>query len=171
MKPRDIVILLKKMTTKGRNLSCRGLAESLGISASSVSESLERCRKAQLLDRNKKKINALSLLEFLSHGIMYVFPVEFGRVIRGIPTYTSASPIKEKITSNGEMYVWKYAKGTARGQQIEPLYTSVPNAVQNDEELYQLLVIVDTLRVGRAREKEIAIEELTKRMICYAENQ
>jgi hypothetical protein len=47
----------------------------------------------------------------------------------------------------------------------------VPEAAMRDEELYQLLVIVDALRMGRAREKSIAIEELTKRMNCYAENQ
>lgn len=170
MKPQDILILLKKTTSKGHNLSCRKLAESLGMSASSVSESLERCRKAQLLDRNKKRVNALALLEFLCHGVMYVFPVELGRVIRGVPTYISASPMKEQITDNGECYVWRYARGTGRGHQIEPLYASVPEAVQDDEELYQLLVIVDALRMGRAREKKIAVEELTKRIHQYAEN-
>ena len=170
MKSYDIIILLKKTTPKGQNLSCRGLAESLGISVSSVSEGLERCKKAQLLDRNKKRVNALALLEFLSHGIMYVFPVETGRMIRGIPTYISAAPMSDRITNNGETFVWKYAKGTVRGQQIEPLYASVPEAVQKDDDLYQLLAIVDTFRVGSAREREIAVEELTKRIMCYAEN-
>ena len=61
--------------------------------------------------------------------------------------------------------------GTARGQQITPLYLSVPNAVLKDDELYQLLVIVDTLRVGGARERAIALQELTKRIDRYANNQ
>ena len=171
MKPQDIVILLKKLTFEGKNLSCRGLATSLGISASSVSESLERCKKAQLVDRHKKKVNVLALQEFLVHGIAYVFPVEAGRVGRGVPTHVSASPIQEHIASNAESFVWHYAKGTARGQQIEPLYPTVPEAALRDEELYQLLVIVDALRMGRVREKEIAIDELTKRINGYAENQ
>ena len=38
MKEQDLVILLKKLTSKGRNLSLRKLAEELGMSASSVSE-------------------------------------------------------------------------------------------------------------------------------------
>ena len=171
MKPQDIVILLKKLTTSGKNLSCRGLAESLGISASSVSESLERCKKAQLVDRHKKSVNALALREFLIHGIAYVFPVEAGRVGRGMPTYASASPIQENLANSTESFVWHYAKGTVRGQQIDPLYPTVPEAALRDEELYHLLVIVDTLRMGRAREKEIAIEELTKRINRYVENQ
>ena len=45
------------------------------------------------------------------------------------------------------------------------------SVAQNDSDLYELLVIVDTLRLGRAREKEIAANELAKRLSSYAENQ
>jgi DNA-binding Lrp family transcriptional regulator len=171
MKPQDIVILLKKLTSSGKSLSCRGLADSLGMSASNVSEGLERCKKAQLIDRHKKKVNVLALQEFLIHGIAYVFPVETGRVSRGLPTYVSASPIQEALSNGTQSYVWHYVKGTARGQQIEPLYPTVPEAVLRDEELYQLLVIVDALRMGGARVKQVAVDELTKRLDRYAENQ
>lgn len=171
MKPQDIIILLKKLTSSGRSLSCRGLADSLGMSASNVSEGLERCKKAQLIDRHKKKVNVLALQEFLIHGIAYVFPVETGRVSRGLPTYVSASPIQEALSNGTQSYVWHYVKGTARGQQIEPLYPTVPEAVLRDEELYQLLVIVDALRMGGARVKQVAVDELTKRLDRYAENQ
>ena len=171
MKEQDILVLLKKITSNGRALSVRKLAEELGMSASSVSESLERCRKAQLVDPNKKRVNTLALQEFMIHGLAYVFPAEPGRIGRGIPTYVSASPLKEQLAANADAYVWHDVRGTARGQQIEPLYPSVPQAVQRDEELYELLVIVDALRMGRAREKEIAINELNKRFERYAENQ
>jgi DNA-binding Lrp family transcriptional regulator len=171
MKEQDLVILLKKLTTKGSNLSIRKLAEELGMSASSVSESLERSKQAQLVDRNKKRVNVLALQEFLIHGVAYVFPAQAGRIGRGVPTYVSASPLKEQLAANVDTYVWHHVRGTARGQQIEPLYPSVPEAVLRDEELYQWLVIVDALRMGRAREKEIAINELNKRFERYAENQ
>lgn len=170
MKPQDILILLKKITSSGQILSYHGLAESLGLSVSTVSESLERCKKAKLVDRDKKRVNVLALQEFLIHGIAYVFPVEAGRVGRGIPTNSSASPIKENITGSSEIYVWHYVKGTSRGQQIEPIYPTVPEAALRDDELYQLLVIVDALRIGHSREKSVAIEELTKRLNRYAEN-
>ena len=80
MKPQDIVVLLKKLTPQGKALSANGLAVSLGMSASTVSECLERCKKAQLVDRNKKRVNTLALQEFLVHGIQYVFPAEAGRI-------------------------------------------------------------------------------------------
>ena len=111
MKSQDIVVLLKKITISGQILSCRKLAESLGMSASSVSESLERCKNAQLLDRNKKRVNTMALQEFLIHGLQYVFPAVTGRVVRGVPAYVSASPLKEKIANNSESYVWHYSKG------------------------------------------------------------
>lgn len=171
MKEQDLVILLKKLTSKGRCLSVRKLSEELGMSASSVSESLERSKQAQLVDRNKKRVNILALQEFLIHGVAYVFPAQAGRISRGMPTYVSASPLKGQIAANADTYVWHYMRGTARGQQIKPLYPSVPEAVQRDEELYELLVIVDALRMGRAREKEIATNELNKRFERYAEIQ
>ena len=110
MKSQDVLILLKKLTFNGKNLSCRGLAESLGMSASSVSDSLKRCQKAQLVDRHKKRVNAMAFQEFLIHGISYVFPAEAGRVGRGVPTYVSASPFLDKIAGNTDCFVWHYVK-------------------------------------------------------------
>ena len=171
MKPLDIVVLLKKITSQGVSMTGRGLAESLGVSASSVSESLNRCKKAQLLDQKKQRVNTLALQEFLIHGVSYVFPAEVGRVVRGIPTYVSAAPFKELLSNDGHAYVWHYSRGTSKGQQIPALCPCVPEAVQRDSELCELLVIVDVLRMGRVREKEIAVQELSKRFAQYAENQ
>ena len=60
--------------------------------------------------------------------------------------------------------VWPAADGDVRGQAIEPLYASAPNAARKDSELYQMLALVDALRVGRARERNMAAEELSKRL-------
>lgn len=171
MKEQDIFILLKKLTSRGQSLSVRKLAKELSMSASSVSESLERCRRAQLVDKSKKRVNTLAFQEFMEHGLAYVFPAEPGRIIRGIPTYVSASPMKEQISNTADQFVWRYVKGNARGQQINPLYPSAPEAALLDAELYQLLVIADTLRMGRVREKEIAVAELNKYIQRYVENQ
>ncbi|MDR2906482.1 MAG: hypothetical protein LBU91_00630, partial [Bacteroidales bacterium] len=70
--------------------------------------------------------------------------------------------IKEHITQNDDVFVWSYSYGTNRGLAIEPLYKTVPKIVATDPELYNLLVIVDTLRMGRTREVKIAISELDK---------
>ena len=145
----------------------KDIASSLKISASEVSEALERCRIAKLVDRNKQKVNIMALEEFLIYGLKYVFPVQPDSVVRGVSTAFSASPIKEEISQGKEKYVWPYNKGTERGQGIEPLYKSVPEIVNSDTELYELLVIVDTLRIGKIREIEIATAELKKRFQEY----
>lgn len=167
MRPQDIVILLKKTTNSGKNMLNKELAKSLKISASEVSDALERCRLAKLISQDKKKVNILALEEFIIHGIKYVYPIQPGNIVRGIATAFSAEPIKSLINLGNEKYVWPYKKGTERGQFIEPLYKSIPEIVNNDNKLYELLVIIDTIRIGRVRETEIAISELKKHFQEY----
>ena len=164
MRPQDIVVLLKiiSMTDdKWRNMD---IANAVGISPSEVSEALNRCKIAKLIDSKKRKVNINSFTEFLIYGLKYVFPTEPGAIVKGIPTAHSASPIKEHISYGSDVYVWANAKGTHRGQAIEPLYKTLPQIVQEDKLFYELLVIVDTIRVGRVREIQIAIDELNKRL-------
>ena len=164
MRPQDVVILLKKLTTSGKNMLSKQLSESLHISPSEISESLERSRIANLVDASKKHVNILALQEFLIHGIKYVFPAIPSGIVRGKATAISAPPVNQLINSSQDVYVWQCANGDRRGQSIVPLYSTVPDAVENDAELYELLALVDVLRVGRVREREIAQRELIKRM-------
>ena len=73
--------------------------------------------------------------------------------------------IQSTIIQSTENYVWPSAKGTMKGQSIIPLYPSVVEAVQKDYKLYELLALIDALRVGKAREREIAISELKERIL------
>jgi DNA-binding transcriptional MocR family regulator len=161
MSPHDIVILLKIVAYGKQVWFQKPLADDLGISQSEVSKSINRSKYAGLLDPKGKIVMKLALMEFLQFGIRYVFPQKPGPVVRGIPTSHSASPLKEQIRSN-EDFVWPYGKGTVRGHSIVPLYSSVPAAALKDEKLYQLLSLVDALRVGRVRERELAVIELKK---------
>jgi predicted transcriptional regulator len=164
MRPHDIVVLLKIAAKGKQNWFMKDLSYELNISASEISESLNRSKFAGLIAPNKKNIMRLALMDFLEYGIKYVYPQRPGAIVRGIPTAHSAPPLNNIIKSE-EHYVWPYAKGETRGQAIEPLYTSVVEAVQIDKRLHELLALVDALRVGRAREKEIAIHELKIRIL------
>jgi hypothetical protein len=164
MKPQDIVVLLKIVALNNDNWQQKPLAESLGMSQSEVSQSVARSQYAGLLFGNGKQVMKSALLEFLEHGLTYIFPQKPGPLVRGIVTAHSAPPLAQQIDST-ESYVWPYAKGNERGQAIVPLYTSVPEAALKDEQLYQLLALSDALRVGRAREKKMAIEELKNRLL------
>ena len=163
LKPQDVLVLLKIVSIDDTKWNQKPLAEALGLSQSEVSESVARSKFAGLLDPKGKTVMKLALMELLQYGLRYVFPQNPGPIVRGIPTAHSASPLKEQIQSE-EDYVWPYGKGKVRGQSIIPLYSSVPEAALKDVKLYELLALVDALRVGRAREKEIAISELKLRL-------
>lgn len=164
MRPQDIVVLLKIIALDGREWRNIDIANAILLSPSEVSEALNRCKIAGLIDSKKRKVNINSFSEFLIYGLKYVFPTEPGAIVKGIPTAHSAYPINEHISSDKDVYVWPYAKGNYRGQAIEPLYKTLPQAVQEDALFYELLTIADTIRVGRVREINIAIDELHKRL-------
>jgi len=164
MRPQDIVVLLKIISLRDNMWRNIDIANAIGISPSEVSEALNRCKIARLIDSKKRKVNINSFTEFLVYGLKYVFPTEPGAIVKGIPTAHSASPIKEQISSDTDVYVWANAKGSHRGQAIEPLYKTIPQIVPEDKLFYELLTIVDTIRVGRVREIQIAIDELKKRL-------
>ena len=164
IRPHDIVILLKIAAKGKQSWLMKDLAYELGISASEISESINRSVIAGLMTPNKKRLMNLALLDFLEHGLRYVYPQRPGALVRGMPTAHSAPPLSEIIVSN-EPYIWPYAEGKVRGQSIEPLHPKVPEACLKDPDFYQLMALCDCLRVGKAREKNIAINELKKR-IC-----
>jgi hypothetical protein len=60
--------------------------------------------------------------------------------------------------------VWPYAKGSVRGISFLPLHRSVPEAAMKDPKLYEMLALLDAIRDGRAREREIAVRELSTRI-------
>lgn len=168
LKPQDIVVLLKIVALANQQWKQLDLATSLFISTFEISNALQRCAIAQLIDQSKKSVYRKSLLEFLVHGLKYVYPVRPGGIVKGIATAHSAPPLSQLISSEKESYVWPDADGNFSGQAIEALYPGVPKASKQDQRLYELLALVDAIRVGKAREQNLAVDELQKR-IGYGE--
>ncbi len=163
MRSQDIVVLIKIAALGEVEWYAKDLAFTLEISQSEVSESLNRSQIAGLLSLDKKKLMKANLLDFLEYGLLYVYPAEPGAIQRGMPTAHSAPPLNKYISAE-ESYVWPWAEGEARGQAIEPLHPGVPVACTKDQVLYELLTLVDAIRLGRVREKQQAINELHKRI-------
>lgn len=161
LKPQDIVVLLKIIAANDEHLKQIPLAASLGLSQSEISQSIARSMFAGLLMNQGKKVIKSALLEFIQFGIAFAFPEKPGAIVRGIATAHSAAPLAEQIESN-EHFVWPHAQGNLRGQAITPLYKSAPEAALRDPKLYELLALTDAIRVGKAREKALAISELKK---------
>jgi len=167
IKSQDIVILLKIIASvrKREEWNTVTLSRALYISQSEISESLSRSGYVGFFEKNTRLVFKNALMEFLVYGVKYAFPVRPGHLTRGILTAHSAPPLANMILSGGDVYVWPYAFGSARGQAIEPLYHTVPRAVSEDKRLYEMLALVDAIRVGKVREKDIAKKELEKRIM------
>ena len=166
MRPHDIVILLKIASKGDQNWFMKDLANELKISASEVSESINRSVIADLIAKDKKTLNKYALLDFLESGLRYVYPQQPGAMVRGIGTAHSAPPLNKEIISD-DQFVWPYAKGNIRGQAVEPLHPKIPEACLVDSKFYELMALTDAIRVGKVREKRKAIE-LIKEKIANA---
>jgi len=180
LKPQDIVILLKILSTmtlsKGHSieeLTQNELARLLCMSPSEVNAGIKRLALSGLLgpvERSNRliflPINA-AVDECLVSGVKYFFPVQLGAYTRGIVT-SYAAPIFEKliVLGNDPVPVWPYGEGNQRGLALEPLYRSVPQSVTKhpDPLFYEMLVLIDAIRTGRARERSIAIKLLKEKI-------
>lgn len=164
MRPQDIVVLLKVLVLGDKPWQYRDLSSMLSISVSEIAESFNRNQLAGLVDESRKKVNRNALMEFVQYGLHYVYPQVPGAIVKGIATAHSHPFYKAHFISE-ELYVWASQDGNVRGQCIEPLYKGIPQVVQQDEELYKLLASIDILRVGKVREKKLALEELKKAIL------
>jgi len=178
----DVVVVLKLVANRdaSRRWTYADLSKDLFMSASQVFRSVNRAEGARLLhvptvppppgsDEEPPRVwlwpNNNNLKEFLIHGVKYAFPVERGGPTRGIPTAEATRPLDRHFQPDFPLPpVWPYPEGSLRGIAFSPLYKNVPQAALRDPKLYELLALVDAIREGRAREREIAIRELTARI-------
>jgi hypothetical protein len=166
LKPQDVLVLLKLVSIYPHEWAYNTLAVDLGMSPSEVHAAVQRSIKAGLANQGDSQIkpNISRLEEFLVYGIQYVFVPDRGELTRGMPTAFAAKPLLGKIVMPDEPApVWPDPEGSERGQAFSPLYKSVPKAARKDAILYEYLVIVDAIRGGRAREREMAVKELKLR--------
>lgn len=183
LKSQDIVILLKILSTMSlvkdvpkKTLSQNRLAVLLCMSASEVNAGIKRLVLSGLLspvitDDPKNQIifkpNKKACEECLISSVKYFFPIQLGAYTRGIAT-SYAAPILEKhlILGDDPIPVWPYGEGDRRGLALEPLYSSVPKSLVQfpDPLFYELLVLVDAIRSGRTRERNIAIKLLKEKL-------
>lgn len=164
LRPQDVLVLLKMIELNGTTWRTVDIAAQLFMSQSEISEALYRAWYAGLVDDSKRTAHRESVLEFLLHGVKYAFPQRPGAIVRGMPTAHSAPPLSSLLSSSTTVYVWPDTEGIARGETIEPLYPSVPKAAKQDQNFYELVSLVDALRVGKSRERTLAATEIEKRV-------
>jgi hypothetical protein len=109
---------------------------------------------------NPARAHSRNLAEFAVHGARYAFVADRLPVAVGVPTSHSAPAFAGVFAPGSDDWVWPHPQGSARGQGLEPLHPSVPFAAMQDARLYEMLALFDALRVGRARERGMALQRL-----------
>ncbi|HIP06905.1 MAG TPA: hypothetical protein EYG66_03425 [Mariprofundaceae bacterium] len=166
LKEEDIYVGLKLVVLRNEPWSMQRIGESLGLSASRVHGAIHRLLKANLIRKDKGyKVISANLKEFLVHGIRFVFVPDIGEPCRGMPTASYAAPLNiDFFETNHLPHVWPDAEGEVRGISFSPLCKHVPKGARSDAELYALLALVDAIRGGRARERNMAIEQIKQKL-------
>ncbi|HEY4129456.1 MAG TPA: hypothetical protein VGM50_02510 [Gemmatimonadaceae bacterium] len=157
LRPLDVPVALQLADPS--DLTYEQVGAMLGISQSTAHDSVRRLRAAGLVQAEQLKANRLALLEFLEHGVRYAFPAVFSPPTPGIPTAFSGPALADEIIAD-ESIVWPAATGAAFGPAITPLLSNVAELPKRHPTLYRLLTLVDAIRVGRARERALAIDLL-----------
>ena len=169
LKPQDLLVLLKVAAHPPQRWTYAALGEALAMSTSETHASVKRAVASGLavvLMRGEWSPVRPNLLEFVLHGVRYVWPATVGPVKRGVPTAFGAEPLVSQLTAApGEAPVWAHAAGKAKGPALSPLYRTAPQAALADPALHRLLALLDALRMGRARERSLAARLLETELI------
>ena len=165
LRPLDIIVLLKIRLIAPEPIGQIRIAKLLHISSASVNGAIRRGTQSRLYDPHRNAVNIGAMEEVLFHGIRYFMPPEQGAITRGVPTAWAAPPLSGLLAATNEPPpVWPDPDGDVRGQAFLPLHECALKTIHEDRELYEVLALVDAIRIGRARESQIAEKELRGRL-------
>ena len=159
--PIDVAIALSLV--EAPRATFQQVAEMLGISSSTAHGAIARLRQAGLVKKESVEVVRSALLEFLEHGVRYAFPAVVQAEGRGVPTAHAGPLLRDAIVADFP-FVWPAAGGAALGPSIAPLFRQAVELPSRNPGVYALLTLVDALRVGRVRERELAIGLLRNRL-------
>lgn len=161
LRPGDVVVALQLALTPSALFA--ELSATIGLSVGECHNAVRRLAMAGLLVPNSRRPVTELLARFLAHGVPHAFPPMVGQPSIGVPSAHSASVFSGKVASD-ERFVWPDADGTERGLALVPLFPRAAETAKRNPALYDLLAIVDALRVGSARERKVAEELLRERL-------
>jgi DNA-binding Lrp family transcriptional regulator len=159
--PVDVPVALRLAACHGATYAA--IARDLGISVSTAHHAIRRLQAAGIVRSGALGVNRRALLEFLEHGVRYAFPGQLDAPGRGVPT-AHASPALSDVIAADDAVVWPDPNGQAMGPTLRPLFPQAVELPTRCPDVYELLTLVDAIRIGRARERTIAITRLRERL-------
>ena len=164
LQPLDVAVALAFVGHQG--LTYPEISRRLHISVSTAHAAVARLQWSGLALklRGTLRVDASALEEFLVHGVRYAFPAQRGRLVRGVGTAHAAPALRNLLDAEADPVVWPSNAGSVIGTAITPLVASAPLIASEYPELYDLLALVDAIRIGSARDREIATSALADRL-------
>ena len=167
IKPQDVLVACKLYSLKVADESWTyvGLGESVGISSGEAHNAVDRCRRAAVVGASGVVVRK-NLRDLLAVATPRIFYATRGGLSRGMPTGIWAPPLVGKFEKGSQTLptTWPCEDGTCeRGESVDPIYPSAPIAAR-DPLVYELLALVDVIRVGGATDRNRAIEMIDRRM-------
>lgn len=158
------VYVLSGVLAHDESWSYRSLAERLRVPHPVVQRALERTKRADLYSAERREVHLAHFEEFSLHALRFVAPTRLGPPTAGVPAAWAAEPVAGAIRTSGDepSPVWPFASGRVRGQAVEPLHSAAPEAVEGWPELGKVLALLDSLRAGDARVRQVAGHLLSK---------
>jgi hypothetical protein len=147
----------------------RSLARDLHLPPAAVQRSLARLDATPAYDAARRRVNRSATEELLRHALPFVAPTHIGGPTRGIPTAWAAPALSSRFGSVDELPpVWPAPKGEVRGLAVEPLHPAAVDLARSDPWMYDMLALLDGIRLGDARVRGVAQEALQERLMEHA---
>ena len=159
---RDIYVLAGAVASQREAPSLRELAAELHVDHTLVHRALGRAAEAGLYSPASRSVILPAFEELVVHAARFIAPAPLGGLVAGVPAAWAAEPVSSRIREAGgdPPPVWPSAKGSVRGQTLEPLHPSAPEASAEHREVRELLAVIDSLRAGDLRVRQVATELL-----------
>jgi hypothetical protein len=162
LKSVDILVVLGLLRQPDANWTVRSLAAQLHLPSASAQRSLARLAATPVFAH--RRLSTAACEDLLTCALRFVAPAALGGETRGVPTAWAAPPLAGLLTQDGLPPVWSDPEGEVRGAEVMPLHPAALTLARVDEEMRELLVLVDGLRVGDVRTRHVAGTELRRRI-------
>ncbi len=164
IKGQDILVLAALAGQQEPPATLQALAAETRLPVSVVHRSIRALQGAQLID-DSRRVQPAQVDEFCAHALRYVFPARMSGETRGVPTAWSAEPLRGELApSESAPLVWSHPLGQVRGIGLEPVHPAIPEAARDNPELAERLALFDALRLGDARVRALARDQLRARL-------
>ena len=164
--PQDVLVACKIYSYEAARESWiyADLVRDVGISQGEAHNAVERCGRSQLITPGGV-VSRKALRDLLCVAVPRVFYAARGGRARGLYTSVHAAPLRDKIESTSAVpVVWPDGEGSDEGDGLLPLYPSVPLAARGDAVVYELLALVDVIRIGGPQDRNQAVALIEKRL-------